>query len=60
MEKLNYKPNTLVELTETERDNTKEGLLLGKTKDNITVYARNNNSHFHNEGGLTPELVRSV
>ena len=55
MEKIKVNPENTSPTSEAEK--TAERVFLGKTKDGVSVYDRDD-SHFHSEGGLTPELFR--
>lgn len=52
MEKLNFSPAF-------ESEEEPEKVFLGQTKDGFKVYDRED-SHFHAEGGLTPEILESA
>ena len=57
MEKINPGVNPEPTVVEPERkEKSTERVFLGKTKDGANVYDRED-SHFHSEGGLTPELL---
>jgi len=61
MEKLNLEPkenqeSTTANSSEKSVNQEKVKVFLGKTEDGAEVYDRND-SHFHGEGGLTPELL---
>lgn len=67
MEKLSFKStqninpeHTPLNSVTNEKETSQEELFIGKTKDGMTVYDRNDYSHVHSKDGLTRELLQSA